>query len=97
MPRGLIFASRKANRKANRRSNRRTAKQRRTARRSSRRVHKGRTNRRMSRRAQRGGYFAYRIPGEATRDFQRMEDDGFSQPIMVTQEEVDRMTEDERM
>jgi hypothetical protein len=90
--RGLVFASRKANRKANRRARRRTAKQRRTARRSSRRlgisaIHK----------AQRGGYFAYRVPGDATRDFQRMEDDGFSQPIMVTQEEVDRMTEDERM
>lgn len=55
-----------------------------------------RTARRASRRsAQRGGNYAYRIPGDATRDFQRMEDDGFSQPIMITQEEAEKLAEDQ--
>jgi hypothetical protein len=94
MRQGLVFASRHRSRK-NRRT-RRSMKARRTARRSSRRLHFFGVLKRNSR-AQRGGNYAYRIPGDATRDFQRMEDDGFSQPIMVTQEEAEKMAEDERM
>ena len=85
MRQGLVFSSRSRSRR-NRR-NRRSMKARRTAR---------RTARRASRRsAQRGGNYAYRIPGDATRDFQRMEDDGFSQPIMITQEEAEKLAEDQ--
>ena len=95
MRQGLVFSSRtRRNRRA-----RRSAKARRTARRVSRR-----SSRRESRRLhffgvlkhkQRGGNYAYRIPGDATRGFQRREDDGFSQPIMATQDEIARIAESE--
>ncbi len=68
-------------------------KARRTARRASRRSASRRSASRRS--AQRGGNYAYRIPGDATRDFQRMEDDGFSQPIMITQQEAEKLAEDQ--
>lgn len=93
MRRGLVFASRSHKNKRNRRS----ARARRTARRASR-------SRRLhffgigaSRKAQRGGNYAYRIPGYATRDFQRKEDDGFSQPFMATQDEIARIAEMEEI
>ena len=88
MRQGLVFSSRTRRNTHNRRS----AKARRTARRRasrSRRLHFFG----VLKRKQRGGNYVYRIPGYATRDFQRKEDDGFSQPFMGTQDEIARIAE----
>jgi hypothetical protein len=97
MPKGLVFASRSRSSQSKNNRRRRSARARRTARRrnNARRLHFFGVLKR-SRKAQRGGNYAYQIPDYATRDYQSQEDDGFTAPIMVTQEEAERMAAEAR-